>query len=225
MSGQSESDYEQRAACDTQKRPVSILVLHPDLHLRAQMKSVLKNHHEFQVLGVVDELASANRLARNDHPDIAVVGPQPPWGIPMDVPDSGCTDSCAKSAPHIIVVSDTTDQESVNRMRQAGATGHLLASESSGEELVKAIAWVRRRGNYLSPATTEALIGDAVSLREANVLQLVCEGLSNRQIAQDLEISHRTVESHRHKIRTKLGLTNTVEIVRYAIRTGLVSTL
>jgi DNA-binding NarL/FixJ family response regulator len=117
---------------------------------------------------------------------------------------------------------------------RAGAAGYVL-KRAAAKELVNAIQTVRRGESYLDPALTRTLISDYVrkvdqndattetlTERELEVLRLVAEGMTNRQIALKLNISIKTVQSHRANLMEKLDLHDRTELVRYAIRRGLI---
>ena len=130
----------------------------------------------------------------------------------------------------------TTDQAYVTQAVQAGARGYLL-KESAGAELIQAIAAVGAGKTFFSPSVAQVVFDDyvrgltdrgitdrydALSEREREVLQLVAEGRSSKEIAELLSISPATVETHRTHVLQKLGLRNTAEVVRFAARRGIV---
>jgi DNA-binding NarL/FixJ family response regulator len=114
---------------------------------------------------------------------------------------------------------------------RAGARGYVLKSRGA-VELVEALREVARGGVYLSPGLSREMAesylnGDKpgaspLSARERQVLQLVAEGKSTKEVAAVLFISHKTVESHRQRIMSKLDIHETASLVRYAIRSGLI---
>jgi DNA-binding NarL/FixJ family response regulator len=129
-----------------------------------------------------------------------------------------------------------SDQAYVTQAVQAGARGYLL-KESAGSELIAAIADVAAGKTFFSPAVAQVVFDDyvksltergitdrydALSEREREVLQLVAEGKSSKEIADVLSISPATVETHRTHLLQKLGLRNTAEVVRFAARRGIV---
>jgi len=136
----------------------------------------------------------------------------------------------------ILILSMHSDQAYVTQAVQAGARGYLL-KESAGSELIAAIAAVVAGKSFFSPAVAQVVFDDyvrsltqrgitdrydALSEREREVLQLVAEGKSSKEIADVLSISPATVETHRAHLLQKLGLRNTAEVVRYAARRGIV---
>lgn len=133
----------------------------------------------------------------------------------------------------VLALSGHPDHRHVQEMLKVGALGYVTKTEM-GSELVRAIRAVARDQLYLSPEVMAVLpglltggevVGDApasLGPRERQVLQLVAEGCSSTEIADQLHISPFTVEVHRRNIMRKLDLHNVADITRYAIRTGLV---
>jgi DNA-binding NarL/FixJ family response regulator len=136
----------------------------------------------------------------------------------------------------VIALSMHSDATYVGRMLQAGARGYLL-KESAFDELAQAIDNVIRGRIYLGRKIQGVVVGDyverlsghstgpAVSLtnKEREVLQLVAEGKSTKEIAQALTITVKTVETHRHNIMDRLGIRSIAQLTKYAIRQGLTS--
>ena len=133
----------------------------------------------------------------------------------------------------IIVLSMHGDEEYYFRMVELGAKGFLLKS-SEIEEVASAIEAVAKGGSWFSQELLQGLVGtlkttprsdepeDGLSARELEVLPLICKGMSNQEIADELFISKRTVDKHRANILSKTGAKNTASLVVYAIKNGLV---
>jgi DNA-binding NarL/FixJ family response regulator len=132
-----------------------------------------------------------------------------------------------KSFPAVQVLVLTMHREYLHQALSAGAQGYLL-KEDADRELFSAIDKIRLGRRYISPRLREELAEDEVpvpeplSARETEILNLIAEGKSNREIAEILLISVRTVEAHRATILSKLNLRNTADLVRYAIEKGFV---
>jgi len=134
----------------------------------------------------------------------------------------------------VLILSMYLSAEHIYRALQAGAQGYVL-KESAGEEVVEAIRTLRAGKSYLSHRITETVIDDylreganvspldSLSLRERDVLQLVVEGRTNAAIAQALSLSPKTVETYRARIMKKLKVRDTVELVKFSMRHGLIS--
>jgi DNA-binding NarL/FixJ family response regulator len=139
----------------------------------------------------------------------------------------------AEFAPRcrILALSMHRDAVYVREILRAGAHGSLL-KDASDQDLVDAVRAVSQGQGYLSPAVSDAVLSDyrkhvtdpidLLTSREREVLQLIAEGKTNKEIAQDLHLSVYTVDSHRGRIMEKLNLHSAGELIRFAIRNGLI---
>jgi DNA-binding NarL/FixJ family response regulator len=131
----------------------------------------------------------------------------------------------------VLALSMHKDSVYVREILRAGARGYLL-KDASDADLVAAVRAVARGEGYLSPAVSDAVLSDyrkhvtnpidLLSSREREVLQLIAEGKINKEIANALNLSVYTVEAHRGRIMDKLNLHSTGELVRFALRNGLI---
>lgn len=131
----------------------------------------------------------------------------------------------------ILALSMHRDSVYVREILRAGAHGYLL-KDASDQDLVDAVRAVSNGQGYLSPAVSDAVLSDyrkhvtdpidLLTSREREVLQLIAEGKTNKEIAQDLNLSVYTVDSHRGRIMEKLNLHSAGELIRFAIRNGLI---
>jgi len=128
----------------------------------------------------------------------------------------------------IIILSMHDDREYVMHLTRAGIKGYALKT-ASADEMLLAIQAVHAGGVYYSPSVAEILLthdekgGDEpLTSREQVVLRLLAEGMSNKEMARDLDISVRTVETHRRNIKIKLDISTTSGLVKYAIAHGMV---
>ena len=132
----------------------------------------------------------------------------------------------------IILLSGITDTRFALEAVRAGVRGFVMKMQSS-DELIEAVRAVSRGGLYLTPTASKAMVEACVtadaegrkslSPREREVVQLVAEGRSNKEIAEQLGISVKTAEFHRGRVMEKLQIHNTAGLVRYAIREGLIT--
>ena len=136
----------------------------------------------------------------------------------------------------VLALSMHADRGFLLKMLKAGASGYLL-KESAGEELIVAIQTVMKNHLYISPALLDVLVKDYIRLasreetsafsiltpRERGILQKLAEGKSVKEIAFDLDVSVKTVETFRRKIEDKLGLRSIVALTKYALREGITS--
>jgi len=131
----------------------------------------------------------------------------------------------------VLILTMHDDQEYILKLMQSGASGYVLKNVSS-EELIKAIETVHQGSTYFSAGASQSLfsgkenpkqrIDDLLTKREETVLKLIAEGNSNKEIANSLNISVRTVEAHRQNIKSKLGIHTAAGLTKYAIEIGLI---
>ncbi len=187
----------------------------------------LLNAEGFRIVGSASDGREAVRLAKELKPDIAV--------LDLGMPELNGVDAargilqCSPATRVILLTMHTEDPYVIESLR-AGIRGYVLKTQAT-THLVQAIQDVARGSIYLSPGISEAVVQaclskeelppDPLSSREREVLQLVAEGKSSKEIATALEISVRTAESHRSHIMEKLEIHDTAGLVRYAIRRGL----
>ncbi len=168
------------------------------------------------------------RSAEMTQPDVAILDIRMPVLNGVDA-----ARELKKSSPNtkIIILTQHEEDQYVTEALHAGAKGYVLKSQAA-EDLVHAIREVCRGAVYLSPSISRTVVGaylskrsvstDALSGRERQVLQLVGEGKSTKDIAIQLGISVKTAESHRARLMKKLDIHETASLVRYAIRRGLI---
>ena len=133
---------------------------------------------------------------------------------------------------HVLILSMHDDHEYIHKLMQAGASGYVLKDVSS-DELIEAIESVHRGNTYFSSGASQCLSSDSkgdssideslLTRREETVLRLIAEGQCNKDIARSLNISVRTVETHRLNIKNKLDIHTAAGLTKYAIEYGLVS--
>ncbi len=214
------------------EREISILLVDDHDLMRQGLLRLLEDEEDLQVLGE----------AQNGREAIAQVGRLKPDVVVMDLSMSGlngmdATRSLRQSAPQtrVLALSMHTERRFVVGMLEAGAMGYL-PKNCAFDELAGAIRAVNSGSMYLSPTLTQAVVEDllrlkregaralqrsALSGREREVLQLVAEGNTSKEIAKLLGVSTNTVIRHRQNIMDKLNLRSVAELTRYAIREGL----
>jgi DNA-binding NarL/FixJ family response regulator len=210
---------------------IKVLVADDHTIVREGLLSLLHEQRDIVVVGAAENGREAVEKARRTFPDVVVMDIAMPLlnGIEATV-------QLRRSLPQtkVIVLTMYVDEEYVLRALQAGARGYLL-KRAAAAELLQAIRTVERGDFYLSsdisrvvverflasdhPATEEVL---ALSDRERQILQMVAEGHTNRQMATALGITAKTVDTHRTRLMAKLDIHDTPGLVRYAIRKGLV---
>jgi len=201
--------------------------------LRHGLRKILEDERGWRVVAEAGDGRDAVRQALALEPDVAVLD----IGMPL-LNGIEATRQIVRRAPsvRIVILSMHSDQAYVTQSVQAGARGYLL-KESAGADLIEAIATVAAGKSYFSASVAQVVFDDYVktlaskgitepydllSEREREVLQLVAEGRSSKEIGEVLSISPATVETHRAHLLQKLRLHNTVEVVRYATRRGII---
>jgi two-component system response regulator NreC len=218
------------AASGSAPAPLRVLLADDHTILREGVRLLLQAQPDIAVVGEAGDGEQALALARRLRPDIIVLDIAMPGLSGLEV-----TRRLRAELPavQVVVLTMHADREYVTEVVQAGAAGYVL-KQAAAQELVGALRAVRDGGAYLHPAATRALIGDylrrcdeppadGLTPREREVLRQVALGLNNRAIANALGISVKTVEAHRANLLAKLNMHDRTELVRYAIRTGLIS--
>jgi DNA-binding NarL/FixJ family response regulator len=195
--------------------------------VRQGLKALLEREG-FDVVAEASDGREATRLARELAPDIAILDLAMPL---LNGIETGRTIVHANPAVRTIALTVHTETHYVLAALEAGFSGYVLKSQAA-EQLVRAIREVDRGSIYLSPGISRvvveaslgkaALPSDALTGREREVLQLVAEGKTTKQIAKLLGVSAKTAESHRARLMTKLEIHDTAGLVRYAIRRGVI---
>lgn len=207
--------------------PLRILLADDHLIVRQGVKALLERAG-FEVVAEASNGRDAVRLARDHRPDVAVLDIGMPLLNGLDAVRE-ILDASPRTSP-VVLTMHTEDPYVIEALR-AGVRGYVLKSQAAAD-LVRAIEEVTRGSTYLSPGVTGAVVHaylatagvppDPLTLREREVLQLVAEGKTTKEIAHLLGVSAKTVESHRARVMRKLQVHETASLVRYAVRRGLV---
>ena len=207
--------------------PTRILLADDYLIVRQGLKALLEREG-FSVVAEVADGQEAIRSARERCPDVAVLD----FGMPL-LNGLGAAREILHACPRAkaILLTMHTEDHYVLEALQAGVKGYVVKTQASAD-LIRAIHEVLRGMMYLSPGVSQAVVEaylakselpvDPLTPREREVLQLVAEGKSTKEIAQLLGISFKTAESHRTRIMKKTSIHETAGLVRYAVRRGLI---
>lgn len=194
---------------------------------------LLEQHSEFQVVGEAADGRTAVQMAAELMPEVVIMDISMPQLNGIEA-----TAQIVRLNPSIrsIILSMHSDEVYVMRALTAGARGYLL-KDSAETDLLRAVEVVSRGKCFFSPAIAQTLMEeyvhqlqqrglqdsyDLLTDREKEILQLLAEGKSNKEVATLLDISLYTVETHRNNLMRKLNLHNTAEIVLYAVRKGII---
>jgi DNA-binding NarL/FixJ family response regulator len=212
--------------------PIRVLLADDHTLVRAGIRGLLQGLADVDVVGEAGDGQEALRLAESLRPDVVLLDVGMPGLNGLEVAGRiGAFDASIR----VVVLSMHSSEEYVLRALRAGCAGYLLKA-SAVSELEVAVRAVARGETYLSPAVSKRVVDDYVSRtggaadpldaltpRQREVLQLAAEGLSSKEIAQRLGLSHRTVEAHRAQLMERLGVHDLAGLVRFAVRVGLIT--
>ncbi|MBU2548505.1 MAG: response regulator transcription factor [Proteobacteria bacterium] len=199
---------------------------------REGLRALLAQHLDIEIVGEADNGRTAVQLALELVPDVVIMDLSMP-----ELNGVEATRRIVKACPQVRVIALSMHSASnyVNQTLQSGASGYLT-KESAFQDIVKAIRAVQGGRSYISPDIIDAVVegvssprsrsgGKLASLtaREREVLQLLAESRTTKEIAAHLNISVYTVDSHRRRIIDKLGIRDVAGLTRFAIREGLTS--
>jgi len=211
--------------------PTKVLLVDDHAIIRQGLSSLLEKQPDIVVVGGVEDGRQAVEIAKKLVPDLVIMD--------ISMPNLNGIDATRKIVEElkgikVIALSIHSSRRFVAEMLKAGASGYIL-KDCLFDELMEAIKTVLGGGIYLSPKITDVVIDDYVqrlskqgqpneptlSDREREVLQLLAEGKSTKQIALSLHVSTKTIESNRRNIMGKLSINSVAELTKYAVREGL----
>ncbi len=207
--------------------PIQVLLADDHQIVRQGLKGLLEREG-FRVIGEAADGREALRLAEKDQPDVAILDLMMPQLNGLDA-----AREIVRASPRTktILLTMHTEEPFVLEALRAGVTGYVLKTQATAD-LVQAIRESTRGSIYLSPGVSRTVVDayraktdlppDPLSPREREVLQLVAEGKTTKEVAAILGVSVKTAESHRTRIMEKLNIHETANLVRYAIRRGLI---
>ena len=207
--------------------PVRILLVDDHVLVRQGLRGLLE-HAGFVVVGEASDGQEALRQIESLRPDILVMDISMPT-----INGLNAAREIQKTSPmtKTILLTQHDEKQYVSEALEVGVKGYVLKNQA-GNDLLQAIKHVARGHVYLSPNVTQAVVesyqaklgsgGTQLTLREKQVLQLIAEGKTTKDIASVLGISAKTAESHRTRLMHKLDIHETASLVRYAIRHGII---
>jgi DNA-binding NarL/FixJ family response regulator len=214
---------------------IRVLIADDHAILREGLRALLSTTADIDVIGEAADGHEAIERVRALRPDVVIMDAAMPGlgGLEATL-ELRRTDPDIK----IVVLTQYEDREYIRRFLQAGVSGYLL-KKSAGKELASAIRAASRGGLVLDPEVAKEALRepvpqtgpgaggssryDALTDREKQVLKLVAEGRSNKEVAELLDISVKTAMSHREHIMEKLGLHSRTELIKFALREGVIS--
>ncbi len=210
---------------------MNILLVDDHQMMRDGLRAVLERESDLHVSGEAADGRTALELCSTLHPDVVVMD--------IGMPGLNGIEATRQVTTHhprtrVVALSMNADRRYVHAMFEAGAWAYLVKSSAS-EELIRAIRAVAHDEKYVSPAVASAVLDAFVigpkatqrdprselSPREREVLQLLAEGMTSKEIAAKLDLAVSTIETHRKQIMAKLELRSVAELTKFAIRTGI----
>lgn len=208
--------------------PLRVMLAEDQTILRQSLKSLIESHPGLCIVGEAGDGEAAVGLAESLRPDIVVMD--------VSMPRMGgveATQAIKQTCPEVKVLALTVDEtrHQIRRVLQAGASGYVV-KRSAAEELIQALHAVAAEGVYLDPIVAAKLVGPVpppatarpgrgtLSDRETDILRLIALGYANKEIAVQLNLSVKTVETFKTRSMAKLKLRSRVDIVRHAIERG-----
>ena len=208
--------------------PVRVLIADDHGIVRSGLRMLLERQQDIEVVAEASDGAAARDLAIRERPDLAILDVKMPKLTGLQA-----TREIRAQAPDVsvLILSMYDDERYLFEAMKAGASGYVLKAQAD-VDLLEAVRAVQRGEPFLTPEAQRALIQDVLGQgaghtdeltpREQEVVKLVAEAHTNKEIAEILHLSEKTVENHRSNAMRKLGMRDRVELVRYAIRRGLI---
>ena len=214
---------------DAQPAAESIRIVLADDHavVRSGLRMVLETESDLEVVAEAGDVESARRYVRGHHPDVLVLDLNMPGGSSLEaIPEI----RAESPATQIVVLTMQQEPAFAREALGGGALGYVL-KEAADDELVEAVRRAAAGESYLTPRLGARIASepppgppDDLSDRELDVLRLIALGHTNSEIAAQLYLSVRTVETHRSHIQQKLRVSTRAELVGYALERGLIAT-
>ncbi len=214
--------------------PIRVAIVDDHAVVRAGIQMLLESDPAFEIVGQGETGHDAVRLAREQRPDVILMDVAMPE---MDGIEATREIKKLPDAPPILALTIHEGKDYFFHMLQAGASGYV-PKRAAPADLLQAVRVVASGSVYLDPAVAKDLVSDylrqvqagserdsyeVLTERERQVLTLIAEDATNQSVANELDISVKTVERHRENIMRKLNLHTRTELVKYAIRKGLIS--
>ncbi|MDB6111360.1 MAG: LuxR family transcriptional regulator [Pedosphaera sp.] len=203
--------------------------------VRQGLRALLTTESDIEVIGEAETGRQAVEMAKRLHPSVVLMDIVMPS---LNGLEAARQITRQDPAPKVLILSSYGDDEYVSRLTEVGATGYLI-KQTAADDLLKAIREVERGRRVLSPSIASRfqvtssepvankpnaapVRNDHLTPREAEVLQLIAEGQTNKQIASELGISAKTVEKHRQQVMNKLRIHDVAGLTRYAMAKGVI---
>jgi two-component system, NarL family, response regulator NreC len=211
----------------SREQPITIVLADDHVVVRSALRMLLEAEPGFEVVAEAGDADSAARYVLGHKPTVLVLDLNMPGGSGLEA-----IPQIRERSPNTQIVVLTMQKEAAfaREAMRAGALGYIL-KDAADEELVRAVRMAAEGQTYLQPELGARMAAEPVderdhdlSEREVEVLRLIALGHTNNEIAEQLYLSVRTIESHRSHIQQKLGLTTRADLVRFALEHDLVET-
>lgn len=214
-------------------RKIRVLLADDHIVVRQGLRALLSAEEDIEIIGEADDGRQAVQMVRDMAPDVVVMDIAMPVLNGVEATRQVLHE---RTPTKVIVLSSYSDDEFVQQVTEAGASGYL-EKQTAGNELVKAIHEAYSGNAFFSPLIAKRLRdhcrenltrhqprrrSEYLTTREAEVLHLIAEGRPNKQIAAELCISIKTVEKHRQQVMNKLGIHDVAGLTRHAIAKGII---
>ena len=209
-------------------RHITVFLADDHAMVREGLVAVLKQHDDIRVVGQCGDGLKVAEEAARVCPDVIVLDIMMPGLNGLDI----CRELTRKTKSiGVLMLSMCEDEQFIAKALEYGASGYLLKG-AAAQQLVDAIRAVARGELFLGPGIPRSVLDymtdngdpyDTLTTRERQVLQAVAEGRTNRQIAEQLGLAVKTVDTHRMRLMRKLGIHDQTNLVKFAVRRGLIS--
>jgi len=207
---------------------ITVFLADDHVMVREGLAAMLKQHDDIQVVGQCGDGLKVTKEAAQVCPDVIVLDIMMPGLNGLDI----CRELTRKTKSiGVLMLSMCEDEQFIAKALEYGASGYLL-KESAAQQLVDAVRAVARGELFLGPGIPRSVLDymtdggdpyDTLTTRERQVLQAVAEGSTNRQVAEQLGLAVKTVDTHRMRLMRKLGIHDQTNLVKFAVRRGLIS--
>ena len=215
-------------------KKITVLLADDHTVVRQGLRALLESEEDIRVVGEAENGRQAVHLAKQLQPDVVILDVAMPLLNGLEA-----NRQIAREVPSskVLVLSSYNDDEYVKQVIEEGAVGYLL-KQTAAHDLVKAIREAAKGNAFFSPSISRRLLqqcrdafmrgapakkrSDLLTSRESEVLQLIAEGQANKQIADELDISIKTVEKHRQQLMSKLDIHQIAGLVRHAAAQGII---
>jgi DNA-binding NarL/FixJ family response regulator len=220
---------------ETQNK-ITVVLADDHTVIREGLRVLIEASGDIAVVGQAENGRQAVQLVQELHPNVAILDVAMPQLNGLEA-----TRQIVKKCPEtkVLILSTYSEEDCVYRLLEEGATGYLV-KQTALHDLLKAIREAHKGNAFLSPTISKRLLdhyrnafqrgemlrktSPRLTTREAEILQLIAEGYANKQIADELSISIKTVEKHRQQLMQKLNIHEVASLTRYAIAKGIVET-